>query len=130
MAKSYLRIISVYKIFGGINLAVLAFTPALTHRMVTTFRLPLDPYASNINFYSTYIYEASCALFAGSMNLSANLYIFILFICLSFNFGLLSERLKRIGYIGPCEEDNPSRLKIDVYPEIVDHIKVHLKMNQ
>lgn len=144
-ARFYIRIATIYEIFGTSNLVVMIFMPVITgvRRLPFIFWLPFDPLTSSIRYYFAYMLQAMCALIAGGINLCANMYIFIVFICFNFNFGLLSARIKQIGYSdldgrGRSDDrhgtanwafDRSSPSRIDCYREVIEHINVHMKIN-
>lgn len=98
------------------------------HHLPFIFWLPFDPLASNFRYYFSYMCQAMCAIIAGGINLSANMFIFYVLICLNFNFALLSERIQHIGH----DDSNANGLqtKMDYYQNIIDHINIHLKINR
>lgn len=125
-----MRIAEIYEIFGAVNLTIMVLMPLTTgaRHLPFIFWLPFDPLTSSFRYYFSYVYQAMCAIIAGGINLSANMFIFYVLICLNFNFALLSERIQHIGYNDL--NANGLQSQMEYYKDIIDHINIHLKINR
>lgn len=98
--------------------------PYTQHNFPTTIWLPFDPYASNLNYNISYVVQSFCGASITIAAVSTNVYVFTVLLCLSFNYILLGKRFQCIGYT------NRQQPKVDDYGDLIDSIKLHLKMNQ
>lgn len=131
-ARGYIRITEIFLLIVALNLMVFNIIPALAHLLPVLFWLPFDPYATGFRYVSSYAYEASCSIFGTAISSLTSMYMYVVFICLSFNYELLGERAQAISFTNGTDNKkrSPQSSKADVYNDMVDLIKLHLKMNE
>lgn len=111
---------------------VVAFNvlPGLAHILPALFYMPFDPYATASGYITAYVYESGCTLMATVICLSINMYMYVVLMCLSFNYELLGERAQCIGFRHGIHKNRPAQLKADVYGDLIGLIRLQLKINQ
>lgn len=108
---------------------VFTITPMITNGLPFIFWYPFDPSLNSFRYYSIYLYEVLCAVICTATNVSVNMYMFVVLICLNFYYALLGERAQLIEYpTDKSESMKPS--KIDIYKKIIEIINFHLKINE
>lgn len=114
------------------TLMVVIFTllPSLDHILPLLLWMPFDPYVNNFRYVLSYLFDGCCTTVATAVCLSTNMYMYVVLICLNFNYILLRERAERIGFQKSLDERKAPRGKVDVYRDITDLIKLHLKTNR
>lgn len=114
-----------------LNLVVFNLVPALAHILPLLYWLPFDPYATGFRYVSIFTYEMLCSLVAIFIGAATNMYMYVVLICLNFNYELLAERAQRVGYHDTFDENNRSTsLKSIAYNDMVRLIRLQLKMNE
>lgn len=131
-ARSHIRKTELSMLLFVVNLLVYDIIPGVTHSLPVLFWLPFDPFATSFRYILTFAYETGCSIAAISVGISNNMYMYVVLICMNFNYELLGERAERVGYRdAPQNRSQPtSSLKINVYNDIVELIRLQLKMNE
>lgn len=112
------------------NFMVFTITPIITNGLPFKFWFPFDPRVTSARYYSIYVYEVFCALSCSATNLSVNMYMFVVFICLNFYYAVLGERAQLIGYQTADKSKLFKQSKIDIYKKMIEIINFHLKINE
>lgn len=129
--QSHVRKTQVSMSLFASNFVVFILVPALAHILPLLYWLPFDPYATRFRFVSTFIYEMLCSFVAILLGAAFNMYMYVVLVCLTFNYELLGERAQRIGY-GDADDDKkrPTSIKSHIYNDLIELIRLQLKMNE
>lgn len=128
--RSQVQGAGIFSFVYTLMVVVFDMLPSFEHLLPMLIWLPYDPYAGSARYIFTYIYEVGCTYVATMVCLCTNMYMFSVLICLSFNYELLGARAKRIGHRDAVDGARATRTKVDVYRDIIDLVRLHLKMNQ
>lgn len=128
--RSQIRIAEVFVLVFTLMVLVFDTLPRLQHALPLLLWLPYDPYANSFLYIFTYMFETGCGVIAIVICLSVNMYIYVVLICLSFNYKLLGERARRIGRRSTVDMHRSACASVDVYRDVIDLVRLHLKMNE
>lgn len=133
--RRHIRSAEIFVFIFTLMVVVFDILPAFDHFLPLLLWLPFDPYKNTFSYVFAYIYEVSCTSVATAVCLSTNMYMYVVLICLNFNYILLGERAKRVGYSNGMDSNGidsnrSTQSKVSVYGDMTDLIKLHLKMNQ
>lgn len=101
--------------------------PWIKNTLTSLYWYPIDPYRSKICFKLIQCFESVRASCFAVTNISINMYTFLVFIFLNFYYSLLSER---VAHIGHQIAGQPKKAKADIYRNVIELIKFHLKINE
>lgn len=121
VARGQVRYAETFVFIFTLMSTIFVIIPLTQHDFPSMAWLPFDPLASNFSYYSTFTWQAICTATVAFTVISANVYVYMVLICLSFNYILLGQRFKRLGQ---------ERSQVDVYGDLIQLIKLHLKMNE
>lgn len=116
-----------YSFVCGLNIGAFVISPWIGHHLPFLLQYPFDPYKTELRFNFFKIYESLSAMCCTATNVSINMYMFVVFICLNFYYSLLSERAKQLGH---QIAGKPKQTKNDFYREMIELINFHLKINK
>lgn len=122
VVRVHIRCADFFSIAYAITGIIFIVVPGFQYMLPMMYWLPYDPYKTIARFIFTYIWQASFATFIIMTIIATNMCVYLILICLNFNYMLLSQRLQRIG--------SGQQIKADTYRKFVNVIKLHLKMNQ
>lgn len=93
---------------------------------------PFDPTQTVAIYHLMYAYEVICLWVAAVHNVYTDIFVFVVFIVVNFAIALLCERIKSIGARNDAVQCEKRRalVKIAVYGELIDFIKVHYKISR
>lgn len=134
-AESYIkRFVTPYSLLGAANLIVLIIMPLFESERRLPFLawFPFDVYRSTIRFYSIYVMQFACAVFAGGCNVSINMYIYSILVYFNFFLRLLNVRASRLGFASGFNEKytkTPVK-KLSFYRDTIECISFHLKIDK
>lgn len=114
----------------ALNLVVFILTPALAHILPLLLWYPFDPYATVSRFVSVFSYEMLCSFVAVFIGAATNMYVYVVLICLCFSYELLGERAQRVGLRSATHDNRSAALKATVYSDMVELIKLQMKINK
>lgn len=129
-ARQSIRKAEIYVYIFMSMVVVFNILPGLVHILPALFYMPFDPYATASGYILAYSYITGCTLMATIICLSINIYMYVVLICLSFNYELLGERAQCVGCRHGIDKNRPTQLKADVYEDLIALIRLQLKINQ
>lgn len=127
--RSQIRYVEIFLLIFAIMAIDFVILPAFQNALPLNFWLPYDPHANRFYFVCTYIWHSWCGIVATTVSSSTNMYMFLVLIFLNFAFALLGCRLECMGY-GNRLCINRSQSKSTVYADLIDLIKLQLKINE
>lgn len=79
-----------------------------------------------------YFYQLGINVYGAGVNVAIDMYLWGIFVCVTFFLSLLSTRISRLGYPNGYNEGgtDSTRFKKSFYREICELIKVHLKIDR
>lgn len=126
------KIINIYSIFGALNLMVMYSIPIMIHerRLPFFMYVPFGIDQTTIGYCFMYLYQFGNVVYAGGLNIAVNMYLFAMFVCMTFFLSLLSSRLSRLGYSKGSNEiwTKTPYLRQSYYREVCGLIELHLKI--
>lgn len=128
------NIINIYTILGTLNLIVIYCTPIFVweRRLPYFMHVPFGIDQHTIGFILAYLYQFGNVVYAGGTNIIVNVYIFSIFVCVTYYLSLLNSRVQCLGFSSGTTEDwimTPTSKK-SFYKEICSIIELHLKINK
>lgn len=138
IVKSYkfpiTRIINVYSFLSFLQLVWFYVTPILLRekRLPYFMHVPFGIDQSTVGFVCAYLYQFGNLIYAGGINTSVNMFLFTMFVCLTYFLSLLNSRVKCLGYPSGMSEDwtKTPNSKNSFYIEICSIVEFHLKIDK
>lgn len=115
-------------------MVLIYFVPVLMweRRLPYIMHIPFGLDRTNIGFGLLYAYQLGVDVYAGGLNIGVNMYLFGIFVNITYFFSLLSSRVSSLGYESNCENNDtiktPNSQK-SFYREMCEIIKFHLKID-
>lgn len=122
IVRGHVRYAEAFMVIYALMATSFLIVPLTQRDFPSIMWLPYDPCASNFYYFLTYTWQLCCTATISITVISTIVYVYTVLICLRFNYISLGERLQRIGY--------RQHSKVDVCGDLIDLIKLHLKMNQ
>lgn len=122
-----IRILNIYCANSTMSVMVFGIAPFCFHQLPYMLWTPFDQTGSFSTYTTMFLFEAMSILVAGAMSIYAAAYILLVLILSKYNYDLLGERAAHIGY---QSSNNGQGQQNETYAEMVQLIKLHLKMNR
>lgn len=114
-------------------LLVYLFPMLMWERQLPFFMyVPFGIDRTNFGFSMAYLYQFGVIVYAADLNVAVNMYLFGVFVCVTFFLLLLSSRISRLGYSCGYNEERTKlpRFKKSFYREMCEIIELHLKIDR
>lgn len=127
------NVINNYSLFVIFTMVLIYVAPVLMweRRLPYFMYIPFGIDRTNFGFGILYAYQFGNDIYAGGLNIAVNMYLFGMFVCITYFLSLLCSRVSLLGY---ANDRNDGRLKTPVsrvsfYRGMCDIIGFHLKID-
>lgn len=87
--------------------------------------IPFEMTRTNFGFGLLYAYQFFCDIYAGGLNLAVNMYLFGMFVCITYSLSLLGSRVSLLGHSRGGQIESIQSF----YREMCEIIEFHLKID-
>lgn len=128
------KFINIYSCLGVLTMTLIYISPLLMweRRLPYFMYVPFGIEETNVGFFIAYLYQLGNDIYAGGLNITVNMYLFSMFIFITYSLSLLSSRMRRFGYssgFDGSQIENPVSRK-SLYREMCGFIKLHVKIDE
>lgn len=122
-ALFYLKLTWRFTVVFVMSLVAMIGRPILTGQRNLPFPMvPIfDYYDHSFWYWFIYVKQSVIVFFSGGTELTINLYIYTIIICIVFNIGVFGHRLRHFGYDGL-----PGKTKTANHLKVIEMIKSHI----
>lgn len=128
------NIVNVYSLLGVVNLLAIYFTPLFLweKRLPYLMYVPFEIDQTTVGFCAAYFYQFGNVIYAGGINITVNIYLFAMLVCVSYFLSLLGSRMECLGYPNGSNEHWTAipKTRKSFYKEICTRIELHLKIDE
>lgn len=128
------KVINNYSYFVIFTMVLIYIAPALMweRRLPYFMYIPFGIDRTNIGFGLLYAYQFGNDIYAGGLNIAVNMYLFGMFVNITYFISLLSSRVSSLGH--ECNYNDSRRIKTPTtrksfYREMCEIIAFHLKID-
>lgn len=125
--------INNYSCFVIFTLILITIAPVLMweRRLPYFMYVPFGIDQTNFGFGFLYAYQIGNEIYAGGLNIAVNMYLFGMFVCITYFLSLLSSRVSRLGHENGYNRGRIKTpiLRMSFYRDMCDIIEFHLKID-
>lgn len=127
------KVINNYSIFVIFTMAFIYVSPLLIweRRLPYFMYVPFGLDRTNFGFGLLYVYQMGNQIYAGGLNIAVNMYLFGMFVSITYFISLLRSRISLLGYKNGYNGGRiktPNSIK-SFYREMCEIIEFHLKID-